>query len=338
MRPFTLLLTAILIVFGASGAETRQSRWGDTLWVANRDAGAITVVEAATGTTVRTMRSGDGAHDVAFSARAGKVYVTNELEDRVAVFSATTLELLRTITLPRPHHVKVSADGRTIFVGLFNNNRIAVIDTATDGARVVDSSRNVNARAHAPRASNGGSFIFVPHEVGDEVTAIDAATGALVGSINPGSMPTEVLPASDGRRLFLAMRGEGRIKVVDLATAQITGSVVVGTQPEAMMLVNNDRILVASMRGTPAALAFVDADALTLLGTVPIGGAGTFGDLAVLSPDGRRVYATFDAGASGIGGVVVVDPSSGQRLGSWTYPGTGRPHGIAYSTATIAVP
>src|SRR4029453_2661420 len=158
---------------------------------------------------------------------------------------------------------------------------------------------------------------FVPHEVGDEVTAIDATTGELVGSILPGSMPTEVLPASDGRRLFLAMRGEGRIKLVDLATVTITGSVSVGTQPESMMLANGDRTLIASMRGSPAALAFVDADALTLLGTVSIGGAGSFGDLAVLSPDGQRVYATFDSGANGIGGVAVVSAQTGVKVATW---------------------
>ena len=347
MRPFAIVVATLVSLSGvagtavsrpnAAGAEQGPGA-GDTLWVANRDAGTVTVVEAATGRTIKTLPSGAGAHDVAISALSGKVYVMNELEDRIAVFSAATLELLKTITVPRPHHAKTSLDGRFVYVGLFNNNRIAAIDTATDAVRIVDSSRNASARAHAPRPSTGNRFIFVPHEVGDEVTAIDATTGELVGSILPGSMPTEVLPASDGRRLFVAMRGEGRIKVVDLATVTITGSVAVGTQPEAMMLANSDRTLIASMRGSPAALAFVDANALTLLGTVAIGGAGTFGDLAVISPDGRLVYATFDSGATGVGGVAVVDTQTGQRVATWTYPGVGRPHGIAYSTVRVTAP
>ena len=137
-----------------------------------------------------------------------------------------------------------------------------------------------------------------------------------MGGVNAGSQPSEVLPAADGRRLFVSMRGEGRIKVFDLATAQLTGSVSVGTQPESLMLTDDQRTLVTSLRGSPASLAFVDATALTLLGTVAIAGAGTFGDLAVLSPNGRYVYATFDAGVAGTGGVTVVDVSNGQRLGS----------------------
>lgn len=50
------------------------------------------------------------------------------------------------------------------------------------------------------------------------------------------------------------------------------------------------------------------------------------------------MYATFDAGVTGTGGVAVVDVQNGQRLGSWLYPGAGRPHGIAYSTTTLNVP
>jgi outer membrane protein assembly factor BamB len=233
-----------------------QGGHGERRWVANRDADNLTVFDAATGAVVRTFLVGDGAHDIAISETAGKAYVTNELEDRVAVVSTSTLQILRTLSMPRPHHAKVSADGRKVYVGLFNNNLVAAIDTATDQVHISLSSLNPNVKAHAPRSSPSGRIVFVPHEVGDEVTALDAATGQLLGSVNIGSMPTEVLPAADGRRLFVAMRGEGRIKVVDLATIQVTGSVDVGTQPESMILANDQRTLISSLRGSPAQLAF----------------------------------------------------------------------------------
>jgi YVTN family beta-propeller protein len=324
--------------FAVTGEAQTQSRWGDTLWVANRDAGTLTVVEAATGAIVRTIAVGNGPHDVAISTPTGKAYVMNELEDRIAVLSASTLQVIRTIAVPRPHHTKISADGLTLYVGLFNNNQIAVIDTVTDAVRIVTSSANINAKAHAPRPSRDGRFIFVPHEIGDELTAIDASSGTVVGGVRPGSQPTEVLPAADGRRLFVAMRGEGTIKVYDLATAQLMSTVAVGTQPESMMLSPDQRTLVSSLRGSPAALAFVNAETMTLLGTVSLAGAGSFGDLAVPSPDGRYVYATFDAGVSGTGGVAAVDVRTGLRMGTWAYPGVGRPHGLAYSTVPITLP
>ena len=84
----------------------------------------------------------------------------------------------------------------------------------------------------------------------------------------------------------------------------------------------------------------MDATTLTLIGTVDIGGAtfeehgidipaaGTFGDLAVMSPNGRYVYATFDSEPNGTGGVAVVDAHRRQKVATWVYPSTGRPHGI----------
>ena len=315
-----------------------QSRWGDTLWVANRDANTVTIVEATTGVTVRTMAIGSGPHDIVISARTGKAYVMSELDDRVVVVSASTLQVLNTIAMPRPHHAELSEDGRFVLVGLFTSNQIAVIDTVTDAVRIHASSSNVNIRAHAPRSSRDSRFIFVPHEVGEDVTALDVETGVVVGGVRAGSQPSEVLPAADGRRLFVSMRGEGTIKAFDLATAQLLGTVAVGTQPETLILTPDQRTLLVTLRGSPATLALVNPETMTLIGTVPLAGPGTFGDLAVASPDGRYVYATFDAGVSGTGGVVALDARNGQRVGSWVYPGTGRPHGIAYSTVPITSP
>ena len=164
-------------------------------------------------------------------------------------------------------------------------------------------------------------------------------SGAIVGAVRAGSQPSEVLPTPDGRRLFVSMRGEGTVKVFDLATAQLAGSVAVGTQPETMILTPDQRTLVVTLRGSPAALALVNVETMTFIGTVPLAGAGTFGDLAVASPDRQRIYATFDAGVTGIGGVVVLDARTGQRVGSWTYPGAGRParHHVFDSSDHVAV-
>ncbi len=140
----------------------------------------------------------------------------------------------------------------------------------------------------------------------------------------------EPLAGRYGNLLWVSSRGDGTVKRIDLEDLNtITGSVPVGVQPESLMLTPSERTLVASLRGSPASLSFVDTVNLTLRGTVPIAGPGTFGDLAVISPDGQHVYATFDAGMTGIGGVAVVDVATRTVVATWPYPGTGRPHGIA---------
>jgi DNA-binding beta-propeller fold protein YncE len=323
----------------------RHKGRNDTVWVVNRDQGTLMVFDAETGGAriPAPIPSGTGAHDVVISHQTRKAFVMNELENTVAVFSTSTLERLDTIPLgPRPHHAKVSENGQWVYIGLFGTSKIAVMDTRTHEVVEYLSGEGTGLQAHAPRPSHNGRFIFVPHEVGNVISKLRARTGRILASVNPGDttggQPTEVLPTRDGQLLYVAMRNEGKIKTVDLATFTMTGqALLVGTQPESLILTPDERTLVVSMRGSPAKLTFVDTEGLSLDGTVALGGAGTFGDLAVPSADGRFVYATFDAGAANAGGVAKVDVER-RTVESWSYPGVGRPHGVAYSMARLQAP
>ena len=308
----------------------------NTVWVANRDANRVTVFDAVSGAIRRTFDARRGAHDIVISRKAGKAYVTNEQDPSISVYSTETFAPLANFALgPLPHHAEISHDDRTVYVGLFGTNRIAAIDTDTEAVREYASSPSSAARAHAPHPSEDGRFIFVPHEQGtSELTKIDAETGDFVMNVVPGAGPSEVLPARGGK-LYVSIRNEGRVKVIDDTTGALEWEVFVGAQPESLMLTPNERTLVVTLRGTPAQIAFVDTVAHEVIKIVPLvegDGTGTNGDLGVMSHDRRFVYATFDRGINGFGGVSVIDVKSMTRVATWDYPERGRPHGIAYST------
>ena len=324
----------------------RDHRTRDTVWVTNRDLGTLMVFDALTGDAVTPVPItigtgiGMGTHDLVVSRRAGRAFLMNETVNSVTVLSASTGELEDTLPLgPRPHHTKLSADEKTVYVGLFGTNRIAAINAKSLNVREFASSEEPaegapRPLAHAPRPSPDGRSVFVPHEMGNLVTMLSARSGRIRRSVSPGDtpagQPTEVLSTRDGETLYVAMRNEGKIKTIDVESFEVTGERLVGAQPESLILVNDERTLVISMRGSPAQLAVVDTETLTLKGTIPIGGPGTFGDLAVGSPNGRYVYATFDTGMTGFGGVAKVDLHRG-TVTTWPYPTVGRVHGIAYS-------
>ena len=116
-----------------------------------------------------------------------------------------------------------------------------------------------------------------------------------------------MLPDRHERLLYVSARGEDDIKVIDLRARRIVDEIPVGDQPETMLLTRNQHTLIVSMRGTPARLAFVDTRTRTVTATLDLAGPATFGDLAAISADDRVVYATFDRGQTGTGGVAVVD-------------------------------
>ena len=333
MRRLVLLIGLCAVPFAplADGAGAHDRKPQGSVWVVNRDKGEVTVFDVSSGVPRAPIPTGSGAHEVALSRRSRDAYVTNEFEDTVSVISTRTLAQRKIPLGPRPHHLEPAGDGRAMLVGLLGAPSIGAIATATDQVRYYKTSDNPAARAHSAYRARGGELIYVPHETGDEVTGIDAETGAIEFSVRPIVQASEVLPDRRERRLYVSARGEGKVKVIDLATRALAGEVAVGPQPETLLLTPDQRTLVVSLRGTPAQLAFVDTCSLTVDATVAIGGEGTFGDLAALSRDGRFVFATFDRGAGGTGGVAVVDVRRRTVVRTWDYPGTGRPHGIAYS-------
>jgi DNA-binding beta-propeller fold protein YncE len=285
--------------------------------------------------------AGKGAHDICISESAGKAYIAAEGDNMVAAVDIKTLDIEWIPVGPLPHHVEPSTDGRFIYVSLDSHPanpsagvaQVAVIDTKDHSVSYITTSLNPLARAHGPRLSRNGDTLYVAHDTGSQLTGIDLDTGSVDLSVTPIVRAEEAVPTRDGHYLWVSSRGDGTVKRIDLTGQSGAVSVPVGVQPESVMLAPpSDRTLVVSLRGGPATLAFVDTVDLDLESSVQIGGVGTFGDLAVISRNGRFVYATFDATAAGQGGVAVVDVRSRTVVATWEYPGGGRPHGIWHSS------
>ena len=345
VRAVVILAVATWVVAASGGVAIvnadRHERRG-TVWVVNRDLGELAIFDADSGKVLATRLVGAGAHDICISERSGKAYISAESIDTVTTVDLRTLRTTSIPVGPLPHHVEPSRDGRTIFVSLASHTslvgapQLAVIDTEDDSVSYITTSDNPGARSHGPHPSLDGDTVFVAHDTGNAVTGVDLETGAIDPVIEPIARAEEVVPTRFGRLLWASARGDNTVKRINLRTGSITASIPVGTQPESVMLTPSERTLAVSLRGSPASLSFVDTVGLSLIETVRIANEdNTFGDLAVMSEDGRFVYATFDALATGTGGVAVVDVRTRKVVDRWTYPGLGRPHGIWLSRKTL---
>ena len=327
------------VVAAQTGNDTGDKPKG-TVWVVNRDLGQLAIFDAATGVLLATPPVGRGAHDICISEHSGKAYITAETINAVTIVDTKTLTSEAVAVGPLPHHVEPSFDGRTVYVSLASHTttvgtpQLAILDTDTNDVRYVTTSANANARSHGPHPSFDGKHIYVAHDTGNEIAGLDVLTGSITLSIGGIPRAEEPVATRFGDILWVSSRGDGTVKRIDLATKEIK-SVPVGVQPESMLLTPSERTLVVSLRGSPAALAFVDTDALEASGPVPIGGSDTAGDLAVMTNDGQYVYATFDRGMTGKGGIAVVDVQTRTVVQTWEYPGLGRPHGIWYSRKKV---
>ena len=145
-----------------------------------------------------------------------------------------------------------------------------------------------------------------------DVAHLDARTGALLCNTAVGVDPSEILVAPDGRRGYVSVRGENKVKELDLRRScpRLTGrEAVVGTQPDTLQLTPDRHTLVVTLRGTPAQISLLDTAASPSL-PVSIPGHTTTGH-HWLSRDGRLSFVAVENPA----GVAVVDNRSGQRRG-----------------------
>jgi len=307
----------------------------------------LAIFDASTGQLLASpLPVGRGAHDICISEQAHKAYITAETDNIVTVVDTDTLEITSIPVAPLPHHIEPSNDGHTIYVSLASHPmpppgigapQYAAIDTRDNSVTYTTTSDNAGARSHAMAPNLEGDTLYVAHDTGNEVTGIDLQTRTIAFSVPNIVRAEEVIPSRSGDALWVSSRGDGSVKRIDLVSHAVTASVPVGVglQPESMMLTPNERTLVVSLRAAPASLGFVDLSTVDgpapIVHVVPIAGAGSSGDLAVMTPNGHFVFASYDKGTSGAGGIVVVDVRTREIVNRWEYPGTGRPHGIWYS-------
>lgn len=326
----------------ASGLHGDRDDRRGSVWVVNRDRGELVVFDAKHGRVAAVVPNvGAGAHDIAISERAAKAYITAETINQVTTVDTETLAVDSIDVSPLPHHIEPSRDGRKIYVSLASHPtptsppaapQIATIDTATNAVTYTTTSSNPAARSHGLTVSRDGASVFVAHDTGDALTSVDVATGTLDFTVTPIPRAEESVLTRFGTYLWVSSRGQGTVKRIKIGRNALPDSVTVGSltsQPESIMLTPSQKTLIVYLREAPARMVFVNTTTLTVEGTLPI--AATAGDLAVMTPDGKYVFATFDAAAAGTGGVAVVHLPTRQVVETWPYPGTGRPHGIWYS-------
>jgi DNA-binding beta-propeller fold protein YncE len=251
----------------------------------------------------------------------------------MSVFDARSGAALGTIPMgPAPHHL--FARGQRIYVGEFGQNTVGVVDTRTDTEIAhLAASPLLNARTHAVFVTRDGRELYaantraVRSERGD-VAHIDLRSGRLLCNTDVGVDPSEVLVTPDGRRGYVSVRGENKVKELDLRgdCPLLTGrEAVIGTQPDTLQLTPDGRTLVVTLRGTPAQVSLLDTDSFTVqIAGIP--GHTTTGH-HWLSPDGALSYVAVE----NPGGLAVVDNQTGAVLSEFAYPGGNRPHGVFLS-------
>jgi YVTN family beta-propeller protein len=158
--------------------------------------------------------------------------------------------------------------------------------------------------------------VFVSNEDSGDVSALDAASGALLTTISVGKRPRGLRAASDGKQLYVALSGSAKggphvdeakllppdhdadgVGVVDVRARRMVRLLKSGTDPETFDI-SQERALVSNEDSARASV--VDLATGSVLASLDVGGEP---EGVALRPDGRVGYVTSEADAK----VTVVD-------------------------------
>jgi YVTN family beta-propeller protein len=197
-----------------------------------------------------------------------------------------------------------AANSSKAYVGLFKENAVAVLDTATD---TVLSKIPVPAGPHGLVATPDGAKVYVSSDGASTVSVIDTATDAVTRSIEVGKAPHGIALTPDGKLALVGVWGESEVAFLDTATDRVVRETAVGNPHNIAVTPDGAYAYVGSQAQDAPALVKLNVATGETVGRVPLD--GTPRGLAV-TPDGASVYTT----RAGQDDVLVTDTGSEQPV------------------------
>jgi YVTN family beta-propeller protein len=185
------------------------------------------------------------------------------------------------------------ASGPKAYIGLFKDNAIGVLDTASN--RLL-TTIPIPPGPHGLVVTPDGKTVFASSDGDSKVSVIDTATDAVTSSIEVGKSPHGLAMTPDGRTVLAAVFGANGVVFIDVSSGTVLGKVPVASPHNIAITPDGRTAYVASQLKGAFALVVVDIRGMKKTGTVPL---DKMPRALNVSPDGTKLYFTL-AGADAV--------------------------------------
>jgi PQQ-dependent catabolism-associated beta-propeller protein len=247
-------------------------------------------------------------------ASAETIFVSDEASSCVWAIDGASLKPIECIEVgKRPRGLVASRDGKRVYVAVGDDNRIAILDTAS--RRVLRSFPTPDPETFA--LSSDEREIFIANEDDSLMSQIRVADGKVVRQVEVGGEPEGTAISPDGRTVVQTSETSSMAHVIDAATGKVRANLMVDTRPRYVAFTpEGSRFWVSSeVRGT---VTVFDSATLKQVGKVDFEAAKLTDNViqAVgtrFTRDGRRAFVALGRGKL----VAEVDPVTLKILRTW---------------------
>ena len=132
-----------------------------------------------------------------------------------------------------PADVFLSADDRTLLVGLTGDNAVEAWDVSVSPARLIQRI-TTGQGAHAVRSKGDRRHVFVSNRVANTINLIDLQTLKVVAEYPAPGGPDCMELLSDGRTLLVTSRWARKLTMIDIDKRAVLRQVEVGRSPHGV--------------------------------------------------------------------------------------------------------
>jgi YVTN family beta-propeller protein len=286
-------LPLALIVAAFSSAPAAQGI-GPRLVVLNKEDATLVTVDPSTGKVLGRVPTGEGPHEVIVSADGRTAFVGNYggaggPGNTISVIELGAMKELRRFDvspLRRPHGVYF-ADGKVYFTAE-TNRIVARYDPASNQIDWLFGTGQ--ASTHMVWVSPDATRMYTANIGGDSISIIERGATAQAWNqtvIPVGKGPEGFDVSPDGRELWAAHSGDGRVSIINLEQKKVVGTIDLQTKRSNRLKFTPD--------GRLALVSDLDAGEVLVIdvATRKVTKHITLGKMVegiLLQPDGARAY------------------------------------------------
>ena len=248
---------AAVPVGGNTGHEVAASLDGRTAFVPiygdagvgkpGTDGTTISVIDLDSRTKIATIDLGGAArpHCAVYCPADGKLYVTTELMQAIAVIDPATRAVAGSIPTgqPQSHMLAISSDGKRGYTANVGPGTVSAIDLVNKKVLAVIPAAKVVQRV-AISADN--RWVFTADQAKPQLVVIDTATNSVKRRVPLPGFGFGMTPTHDGRELLITLPSSDGVAVLDLQTMKIVRVVHVPAHPQEILVRPDDGVAYVS--------------------------------------------------------------------------------------------
>ena len=222
------VVATVPVAAGPHGMAMTQD--GRTLYISGDGSSSIDVIDTATDKVVKTINVGKAPNGVALTPDNRLLVVAVYDENRIAFIDTSTKAVVATTSVPKPHTVAISPDGKLAIVTVQEPGHfgLALIDL---GKRSVVRTLPLEKTPRDGEFGYDGKLFYFTEAGVSSVQVLDPATDKIVAQIPTGVSPHFVGYPRGSAFGMVVVQGPGQLLLFDPATNKPGRSVAVGKQP-----------------------------------------------------------------------------------------------------------